>query len=63
MSNETTVPAFLVKATYHLHPDDVAAYQLIAIRATQEAREHPGCLFFNATENLADPTLFHLIEA
>lgn len=62
MSNETAIPAFLVKTTYHLHTDDVAAYQLIAIRVAQAAREQAGCLFLDAAQDLADPTLFHLIE-
>ena len=58
MSNGTTIPAFLVKATYHLHTDDVAAYQRIAIRVAQAATEQAGCLFFDAAQDLANPTLF-----
>ena len=62
MSDETTIPALLSKATYHLHIDDVAAFKLIAIRVAQAAREQAGCIFFDAAQNLADPTLINLIE-
>ena len=62
MSNETTIPALLSKATYHLHTDDIAAFKLIAIRVVQAAREHAGCVSFDAAQDLTDPTLIHLIE-
>ena len=62
MSNETTIPALLSKVTYRLHTDDVATFKLITIRVAQAAREQAGCLFFDAAQDLADPTLTHLIE-
>ena len=62
MTNTTTIPALLSKATYHLHTDDVAAFKPIAIRVAQAAREQAGCLFFDAAQDLADPTLINLIE-
>ena len=62
MSNETTIPALLSKATYHLHADDVAAFKPIAIRVAQTAKEHAGCLFFETAQDLAEPTLIHLSE-
>ena len=62
MSNETTIPALLSKATYHLHTDDVAAFKPIAVRVAQAARESAGCVSFEAAQDLTDPTLIHLIE-
>lgn len=62
MSNKTAVQTFLVRAAYHLHTDDVAAFKVIAVRVAQGAKERAGCLFFDAVQNVSDPALFHLVE-
>lgn len=62
MTDTVLTPAFLIKATYRLHPDDVARFKELAGEMAKAATQRPGNSFLSAAQDVLDPCTFHLIE-
>ena len=58
----TETPALLIYTTYRLVPDDVEAFQSIALRMANTARSRDGCAFLDVAQDLSDPATFRLVE-
>ena len=58
----TETPALLIYTSYRLVPDDVEAFQSIALRMANAARSRDGCAFLDVAQDLSDPATFRLVE-
>ena len=62
MNDATNPTAFLIKATYRLHSDDIEQFRSLASRMAANARKRSGCIFQDATQNVDDPGTFNLMQ-
>lgn len=62
MPADPAAATLLVHASYRLAPDDVAAFAALASRMAAAARRRDGCVFLTVTQDLDDPSTFHLFE-
>lgn len=62
MTSYQSVPSFIIKATYVLHPEDVEAYKKLAARFAKTASQRAGNSFLHATQDVLDSNVFHLME-
>ncbi len=62
MKKQPNVPAFLINATYRIHPEDITAYSALAARMVQAAAKREGCSFISAAQDVLDSETFHLLE-
>lgn len=59
---ELSPAAVIGKATYHLHVDDADSFRDVVARMSTDGSRSPGCMFFNAAQDAADPSTFYLFE-
>lgn len=61
MSNSSD--SFLsVTGTYKVDPADASAFAEIAANSVLTTANKPGCLYYVASRDVADPSVFHLSE-
>jgi quinol monooxygenase YgiN len=58
----SATPAFLISATYKLHPEDAATYRELASLMVALAEHQDGCEFFNVSEDVISQATFKLFE-
>lgn len=52
-----------ITAKFHIKPEDADAWPEISRPFTEATRAEPGCLFFDWSRSLDDPTEYVLVEA
>ncbi len=52
-----------ITAKFRVKPEDVDAWPKIAAEFTQATRAEPGCLWFDWSRSLEDPSEYVLVEA
>lgn len=62
MSPSTTDSFVSIVGTYQVDPQDTAAFASIAAHSVLATVDKPGCLYYIASQDLAQANVFHLAE-